>query len=54
MTINIPILDSQLHVRWNRRLRWVEDKRMVPVVTFGPLVISYWNRRVIERERITG
>lgn len=51
MKIGLPILKSQIHIRKRSRLRYVEDKRQVPLVMVGGVCVSYWNSAVVRREQ---
>ena len=46
----IPVFGNQLHIRYRRNTRWVEDKHVVPAFRLGELVVSYWPRRTVESE----
>lgn len=46
----IPLFGNELHLKYRRRTRWAEDKRVVPVWRVGALVVSYWSRRTIEHQ----
>lgn len=49
-TITIPLFGAQLKIKRRRAMRYVEHKRQVPLILVGGLCISYWSKRVVERE----
>ncbi|WP_143523544.1 hypothetical protein [Pararhizobium arenae] len=50
MRLPLPF-GGALYVKSARRLKWVEDKRQVPMVIVAGLCISYWTRSTLDWDR---
>ena len=48
--MTIPLFGNELRIKYKKQLRFVEDKREVPVMIIGALVIAYWPKAIIARE----
>lgn len=48
--MTIPLFGGQLKIKPKRQLRYAETKGDVPLVSLGFVCISFWSRKIIERE----